>query len=207
MKCIKIVFAGLLVFSLACDRQAARDDSPTEPAASEPAKDTGPAGAKPADAEPASPRAAACPGIDAVELSPDKSCTEMGCGDMFSLDVSLIDEAARTGAGDYVIKLDTGEEVAQCKGALPVTECSKNLECDRRELLSISSESCGPEAKSLALGGVSGSKLVDAFTLTISKDGAEVFNKKFDVTYGIAQPNGQGCGPVCCQGTAKPVTP
>lgn len=67
---------------------------------------------------------------------------------------------------------------------------------------------CALPPDSQAFGGVHFAKdYPQSVRVVIARDGTTLFDQTFEPDYRIAQPNGTGCAPVCCQATATTTVP
>ncbi len=141
---------------------------------------------------------AACPGIQDLDTSGKKACTEMGCNDQLSIRIPatlLTDKPSEK--TPYTIDVVMDGISLQCKAELPVSDCKARVQCNDGSSL-IHYSNCSMEAKDQGFELNPGT-LPKSVKLTISSKGKVLLKKSSTPKYSAVQPNGPGCGPVCCQ--------
>jgi hypothetical protein len=189
-----IAFVAVLFFATACTSTAV-DESLAEPDApvSTPVAPTVPerAGAD-------GPRAAedVCGDMSVAGKESSRGCTEMGCTNGFHLGVEPLD-AWPHGKYRYVLDVD-GHEVT-CEGSLPLQGCeTPNITCSDAAY-SVTESGCAIAPRQHAFGDVMIPGFPSSVHLRVEHEGKPVLDEALDLKYGRVQPNGPGCGPVCCQ--------
>ncbi len=187
------LFAALAACTTSASREpiapeapVARPDVPADAATSSPSDDA-PADDGSANAE--------CPGPDIGEPRPD-ACTEMGCYSGLHLSVRPSDAWPH---GDYRYVLDLDGRTVTCEGSLPLKRCGiQSMTCSDAAVTVVES-GCALDASTHAFGDVQISDAPSRVHLTIEHDGKAIADADFTPKYRRVQPNGPGCGPVCCQ--------
>lgn len=175
----------LALAALACG-QTARDAAPVTP----------PAPSAPSD----SPRERACPGISALPINSERPCTEIGCKDGYFIKV---ERASTWALGEYTYELTLDGRTVSCEGALPLKPCGEpSLRCSSPSV-SISEVGCALPPAQQYFGDLEIDSLPSELKLTIKHNGAVLLSQALEAAYKTAQPNGEGCGPVCCQASAS----
>jgi len=141
--------------------------------------------------------ARACPDAPSHSTNGATACTEIGCNDGYQIEVTPHDAWP---AGDYRYTLELDGRTVTCSGSLPLQPCgTPSMTCDD-EGVSITESGCALGPAQHAFGGVSIPELPAKVHLRIEHDGAALVDQALTVEYRSSQPNGPGCGPVCCQG-------
>lgn len=178
MRCSLALLASILALVGAC--AGAKDASPSP----------GPTATDPVIAQ-------ACP--DAPSLSPSGAteCTEIGCYDGYQIDITPYEAWP---AGDYRYVLELDGRTVTCSGSLPLQPCtSASMTCDG-EGVSINESGCALDPAQHAFGGISIPELPQDVHLRLEHNGVPLVDQALTVQYATSQPNGPGCGPICCQG-------
>ncbi len=161
------------------------------------APDTPPSPGAPATGSVDPAVARACPDAPSLAATGATACTQMGCYDGYEIEVTP-SEAWPAGDYRYIVELD-GRTVT-CTGSLPLQPCgTASMTCDG-EGVSITESGCALQPAQHAFGGVSIPELPQAVHLRIEHDGASLVDQALTAKYATSQPNGPGCGPICCQG-------
>lgn len=135
-----------------------------------------------------------------------KVCTEIGC--IGGLRVELKAPGGWP-PGSYTFGFALDGVPVVCSGALPLRACEAgpSLTCDVPGRVQIGESGCAlpPEQHGFAdiLIPSSPAKL----ELSIQRDGQPIYAGSITPTYGVSQPNGPGCEPICRGATAQVVIP
>ncbi|HEX5660204.1 MAG TPA: hypothetical protein VFX59_23580 [Polyangiales bacterium] len=135
----------------------------------------------------------ACPGAVAP-IEHGKVCTELGCESGFSV---VFQPKAPWPEGSYRFQFDVDGRMVTCTGKLPLRSCShRNAMCDGDVVLAESG--CDLPAASHSFWSVSFSGFPREIKAAAFLEGKPIGDATLKPKYARSQPNGPGCGPVCC---------
>ncbi|MBI4954183.1 MAG: hypothetical protein HY908_19320 [Myxococcales bacterium] len=129
-----------------------------------------------------------------------RSCTEMGCGAAFRVELA----PALAGAADYRIDVTADGVLTSCTVTLPFASCTGAPACVPPESAFLVERSgCALPASEHQITGVlwpaSGPTTV---TVEVRRNGTLLATGTYTPTYRSSEPNGPDCGPVCTEAEA-----
>jgi hypothetical protein len=141
----------------------------------------------------------ACPG-PVAPLEPGKACTEVGCESGY---VVVFQPKAPWPQGQYRFQFDVDGQVATCTGKLPLQQCAhRNAMCEGADV-TLAESGCDLPAASHSFWSASFGGSPREVKATAFLDGKPIGAATLKPTYERSQPNGPGCGPICCSATGE----
>jgi hypothetical protein len=132
-----------------------------------------------------------------------EACTEIGCTDGFTIRFS---PSSSWKAGTYRFTVKHDDQTTICEGSIPLKPCgSASLTCDSDKILIGESGCALPEAQH-GFSEISSMHTFQKVDVKVERDGAEIANKDYTLTYKTVQPNGPQCEPTCNQAAADDMT-
>lgn len=157
------------------------------------------------DVEPLPPElVAACPDAEDFERSGKNECTQIGCLNGYSLNVS---PASRWAPGTYRFELTLDGRAVVCQGSLPLQPCAeRSFSCDA-DGARLGESGCALDATQQGIASIMFDGYPLALSVRVLKDGAELTTVELTPAYKAGQPNGPGCEPVCCGASGELAVP
>ncbi len=133
------------------------------------------------------------------KLAGQKICTQMGCIDGYTLEVS----PAAWPKGKYVLSLEADGKRSTCEATLPLPACDKGraVTCKGDVEVLVGESGCALPPEQQGLGPLTFKGAPAKVSVAITRGGKEVGKGTFTPTYKTVQPNGPDCAPTCKHGT------
>lgn len=138
-----------------------------------------------------------------MRVDPNRACAERACVSGLSVDT----RAAGRGAGAYRIEVEADGQRFACDVRLPLSSCNAGTLCTwttpgNYPRISVTRSGCTMPAAQHGLTSVDFDGVCPAHVrVRMLRNGAEVGRYESDVDYRRVVANGEGCGPVCAQGS------
>jgi hypothetical protein len=131
-----------------------------------------------------------------------ESCTDIGCGRAFGVELARSAWAPAT----YQVKVTADGLATSCTLSLPFSSCSSLVQCDRAEPgFLVETAGCAlPAAQQQILGVVWPVSGPASVTIEVLQDGVSLGTGSYQPTYTSSRPNGEDCEPTCSQAQLQP---